>query len=178
MKLMHPIVVAGKNRMSNCASPRRSVRWGATGLTLLAAGAALALSACSRSAAGADAPTVEMPPAATYRAGHGLKLSPAGARFIELQTEEVRLREQGGGRAITAVPAHAVLRTIKGDFVFVANGERLLRTAVVLGPNDAGWVEIVDGLYEGDHVVVRGVDALWLAEIAAVNGGVGCADGH
>ena len=70
------------------------------------------------------------------------------------------------------------MRTIKGDFVYVANGDWFLRTPVVIGATDASHVEIKDGLYEGDAIVVKGVRGLSLAEIQALNGGVGCADGH
>ena len=47
-----------------------------------------------------------------------------------------------------------------------------------LGAADATHIEIKDGLYEGDTIVVKGTRALSLAEIQALNGGVGCADGH
>jgi hypothetical protein len=49
---------------------------------------------------------------------------------------------------------------------------------VVIGATDASHIEIKDGLYEGDTIVVKGVRGLSLAEIQALNGGVGCADGH
>jgi hypothetical protein len=134
------------------------------------------LGGCGRSSAEL-ARTAELQPAAVYRAGHGIKLTNDGARFVRLETAEVAIHPGSAG-AVAAVPAQAVLRTIKGPFVFVVNGEWLLRTPVVVGANRGDLVEIADGLYEGDHVVVNGVDTLWLAEIAAVNGGVGCADGH
>jgi hypothetical protein len=107
-------------------------------------------------------------PACSYKEGAGLELSPAGNRFLGLQTAAYTGR----------LPEAALLRTAKGDFVYVANGRRFLRTPVGLGAADQAGVAIREGLYEGDIVVVAGVRGLWLAELQAVNGGVGCADGH
>jgi hypothetical protein len=135
-------------------------------LLSLFASAVLILSGCSDSHA-ADHVT-EPAPACTYKEGLGLELSPAGSKFIGLKTAEY------SGR----LPKDAILRTAKGDFVYVSNGGRLLRTQVKIGATDSAGVEITDGLYEGDTVAVAGVNGLWLAELQAVNGGVGCADGH
>ena len=107
----------------------------------------------------------EPAPAATYKAGHGLQLSPAAARFAGVTIAEFDGRLSGD----------ALLRTIKGDFVYVTNGEWLLRTAVTMASDG---VTVRDGLYEGDRIVTQGVRTLWLAELQAINGGVGCADGH
>ncbi len=126
----------------------------------------LILSGCSDSHAADHA--AEPAPACTYKEGLGLELSPAGSKFIGLKTAEY------AGR----LPQDALLRTAKGDFVYVANGGRLLRTPVKIGASDDKGFEIADGLYEGDTVAVAGVRGLWLAELQAVNGGVGCADGH
>jgi hypothetical protein len=133
-----------------------------------AAAAALALacllsSGCSDSRA-QDHPT-EPAPASTYKAGHGLQLSSTAAQFAGVTTAEF------SGR----LPAEALLRTVKGDFVYVANGEWLLRTSVTVAVDG---VTVTDGLYEGDRIVTHGVRALWLTELQAINGGVGCADGH
>lgn len=116
--------------------------------------------------------------AATYKPGHGLRLGEAAATFAGLRLGEVETRDVGDRRGVAAVPHDAVLRTVRGAFVFVDNGGWLLRTPVAIGADAQGWVEIREGLYEGDRVAVAGIDALWLAEISAVNGGVGCADGH
>jgi hypothetical protein len=121
---------------------------------------------------------VEPAPAATYKEGHGLQLTLAARTFIGLTTAEVLTRDFADAKGATAVPAEALLRTVKGDFIFVSNGEWFLRTPVTCGVSDATHVAINDGLYEGDRIVVQGVRELWLAEIQAVNGGVGCADGH
>lgn len=138
---------------------------------------AFVLSGCGNSHA-QDTAVAEPVPASVYKEGHGLQLTPAGRQFIGLATSEVVSHTFAGQGETTAIPATAVLRTIKGDFVYVANGEWFLRTPVTLGASDATHVEILDGLYEGDVVVVRGVSGLSLAEIQALNGGVGCADGH
>ena len=123
----------------------------------------LLLTGCSDSHAQSQAS--EAPPASTYKAGHGVRLSPAATEFAGVATAEFT----------GSLPAGALLRTVKGDFVYVANGEWLLRTPVVLA---ADGVTVTHGLYEGDIVVTQGVRALWLAELQAINGGVGCADGH
>jgi multidrug efflux pump subunit AcrA (membrane-fusion protein) len=69
------------------------------------------------------------------------------------------------------VPGSAVLETVYGPFVYVANGRALLRTAVRLGARRGGDVEITDGLYGGDQVAVRPVETLYLIELRATKGG-------
>jgi hypothetical protein len=138
-------------------------------LFLLLAVFSLALAGCSRSAAESATHAAEAPPAAHYKAGRGLQLSPAALAFTGLATADF-----ADGR----LPAAAVLRTVKGDFVYVANDGWFLRTPVTLGAADANSFVITDGLYEGDTVVTHGARALWLAELSSTNGGVGCADGH
>ncbi|MCC5021579.1 MAG: hypothetical protein J6386_01620 [Candidatus Synoicihabitans palmerolidicus] len=112
--------------------------------------------------------------ACTYKAGHGVHLSAAARDFAGLTTSSVAPHQA----ADTAVPREAVLNTTTGPIVYVANGDAFLRTSVTVEPLTATHVAINDGLYEGDIVVVNGVLTLALAEIQAVNGGVGCADGH
>ncbi len=150
--------------------------------TLLTLSALLALSAlssgCGETRADPHAHATEPTPAATYKAGHGLQLSPTATQIVGLKTGEVAARDVGTAKGAAAIPAEALLRTVKGDFVFVINGEWFLRTAVTLGANDGGWIEVKEGLYEGDKIVTHGARALWLAELQAVNGGVGCADHH
>ena len=120
----------------------------------------------------------EPAPAVVFKAGRGLQLSPSAGQFIALATTEIAARDLPGAAGVPAVPAAALLRTVRGEFVFVANGGWYLRTPVRTGVAAAGWVEIQDGLYEGDTVVSHGTKALWLAEIQAVNGGVSCSAGH
>jgi len=149
-----------------------------TFLTLLVISSlSFVLSGCGDSQA-ASAPHVEPTPASTYKAGHGVQLTGTGRKFVGLQTGEVGSHAFAGADEVPAIPAEALLRTVKGDFVYVANGEWFLRTPVTVGGADATHIEIKDGLYEGDTIVVKGVRGLSLAEIQALNGGVGCADGH
>lgn len=138
--------------------------------------AAIVQSGCGDSRAETSAGEAES--AASYKAGHGLRLTPAALEFAGVRTKEVSLRAAGGGREVLSVPGDAVLRTVRGDFVFVENGGWFLLTPVVTGATGTAHVEIKEGLYEGDFVVTRGVRQIALAEIQALNGGVGCADGH
>lgn len=78
----------------------------------------------------------------------------------------------------TVVPDSAVLKTAKGSFAYVENAGFYLKTPVQTGNNRDGKIQILDGLFEGDVVVVRGTQGLYLTELQAVNAGAGCADGH
>ena len=146
-------------------------------LLLLALFTTLVVSGCNRSVAKTERAR-EPIPAATYKEGHGLKLSERGAHFAALETADVASRTVGSAANVAAIPADALLRTVRGDFVYVANGEWFLRTAVKIGGTGDGWLEVAEGLYEGDRIVVSGTKALWLAEVHAVNGGVSCAHGR
>jgi hypothetical protein len=143
--------------------------------TLLAA-FAIVLGGCGDSHATHVHP--DTTPAATYKAGHGVRLTEPARKFAGLVTGEVMSHTFKGVGETTSVPAEALLRTARGDFVYVTNGDWFLRTPVVTGATDGAHVEIKDGLYEGDSIVVQGARALALSEIQALNGGVGCADGH
>jgi hypothetical protein len=137
----------------------------------------LAFTGCGDSRA-QNLPAPDPLPAAVYKAGHGLQLTAAGRQFLGLATCDVATRPFTGHGDAIAIPSSAVLHTIKGDVVYVANGDWFLRTPVTIGAADHTHVEITAGLYEGDVVVVHGVNGLSLAEIQALNGGVACADGH
>ena len=73
--------------------------------------------------------------------------------------------------AVTAVPLSSLLRTAVGKFVYVVNGEAVLRTEVKTGAEADGWIEITDGLRAGQQVVTSPVQALWLLELRATKGG-------
>lgn len=73
--------------------------------------------------------------------------------------------------AVAAVPQSALLRTPEGTFVYAVNGDAFLRTAVKVGTEADGWVEITEGLLPGDSVVTKPVQTLWLFELRAVKGG-------
>lgn len=137
---------------------------------------AVIFSGCLESRAGTTA--TEPVPAATYKAGYGVQLSQTARTFAGLETGDVVSHAFAGAGEATAVPIQALLRTVRGDFVYVGNGDWFLRTPVTTGAIDGTHVEIKEGLYEGDTVVVGGVRALSLTEVQALNGGVGCADGH
>lgn len=106
--------------------------------------------------------------------------------------EEVILRIPDGGNAlrvgefvsgfvqskssgsVVAVPRTAVLETATGKFVFVENGEHLIRTPVTTGAESADFVEITDGLYSGDVVASKPAETLYLIELRATKGGGHC----
>lgn len=77
---------------------------------------------------------------------------------------------------VTVIPRSALLRAAEGDFVYVVNGDHLARTAVKAGIESGDFIEITDGLYSGDKVVVKPVQTLWLTELRFVKGGAACAD--
>jgi hypothetical protein len=106
--------------------------------------------------------------ACVYDPEKGIRLSPKAAVFIGLEASEFTGR----------LPATALLRTVKGDFVFAGQGGWFRRTPVQIRGSDAGGYEVLTGLEPGRLIAMRGANALWLAELQAVNGGVGCADGH
>jgi hypothetical protein len=74
----------------------------------------------------------------------------------------------------TVIPCSALLRAAEGNFVYVMNGDHLTRTEVKAGIESADFVEIMDGLYSGDKVVVKPVQTLWLTELRFVKGGAAC----
>ena len=73
--------------------------------------------------------------------------------------------------AVTAIPQSALLRTSEGTFVYAVNGDAYFRTAVKVGSQADGLVEITDGLLAGDQVVTKPVETLWLIELRATKGG-------
>jgi multidrug efflux pump subunit AcrA (membrane-fusion protein) len=83
-----------------------------------------------------------------------------------------------GKKKAVSVPRSALLRTIEGDFVYTMSGEHFVRTPVQPGLVDQEFVEITDGLYAGDQVVVQPVMTLWMAELQTLRGGKGCTDIH
>ena len=134
-------------------------------VSFLAAVSLLAFSGCTRSSAESAAAT-DVKPAALYKEGRGLLLTPLAREFNHITVAEF------SGR----IPATAVLRTVEGTFVYVENGEWFLRTPVTLersGATDS--FALKEGLYEGDRIVTGGVRALWLAELHSLRAGQACA---
>ncbi len=84
----------------------------------------------------------------------------------------------GGDRKVVSAPRSALLRTSEGDFVYTASGDHFMRAPVKLGLVNPDFVELTDGIYAGDQIVVQPVMTLWLAELQSLRGGKACADGH
>ena len=58
------------------------------------------------------------------------------------------------------IPRSALLEDGNAPAVFTVQGDKAVRTALKLGYTDGGWVEVREGLREGDPVVVAGKAAL------------------
>jgi cobalt-zinc-cadmium efflux system membrane fusion protein len=87
----------------------------------------------------------------------------------------VKLGLKGGGRAV-AIPEASVLDDAGRTFVFVrATGPYYIRRPVKTGRADAGWVEVLTGLKEGDEVVADGAFQL-KSDVLRSKMGAGCAD--
>jgi len=76
-----------------------------------------------------------------------------------------------------AVPLQAILTEGAEQFVFVENGDTYVRQSVVLGLKDDRYVEIRDGLFPGDRIVVRGGYELNAVRTVAAQQAQG-GDGH
>ncbi len=81
-------------------------------------------------------------------------------------------RESDGD--VATVPRAAVLESSEGPFVYTVSGDHFVRTPVKIGATNGESVEIADGLYAGDQVVLQPVMSLWMTELAAVKGGQAC----
>lgn len=79
---------------------------------------------------------------------------------------------------VVLIPKQALLKAAEGDFAYVVNGKSLFRTKISVGAQEGDAVEVTEGLYAGDRVVVQPIMSLWLAELQAIRGGKACADGH
>ncbi|MDP3920374.1 MAG: efflux RND transporter periplasmic adaptor subunit [Candidatus Omnitrophota bacterium] len=74
-------------------------------------------------------------------------------------------------KPVTVIPSSALLRTAEGTYVYAVNGDAYYRTAVTAGGSADEKIEITDGLYAGDQVVVKPVETLWIIELRATKGG-------
>lgn len=72
---------------------------------------------------------------------------------------------------VIVIPSSSLLRTAEGTFVYAVNGDAYYRTAVKVGSETDGKIEISDGLFAGDQVVSKPVETLWLIELRATKGG-------
>ena len=75
---------------------------------------------------------------------------------------------------VVTIPRAALLQCSDGYSVYTVSGEHLVRTPVKVGAVNDDFVEIKDGLYAGDQVVLQPVMSLWMTELAAVKGGQAC----
>lgn len=107
--------------------------------------------------------------------------------LVEFRAEQVEPRlgdflritvSTPGKEEVAVIPHAALLRTAEGTFAYVVNGSRLTRTAIKVGGEQDGIIEVKDGLLAGDKIAVSGVPLLWLAELQGIRGGKACADGH
>jgi multidrug efflux pump subunit AcrA (membrane-fusion protein) len=94
--------------------------------------------------------------------------SVAGGTFAKVSVS------QKSAENVISIPAQALLINTEGQFVYTVSGEHLVRTAIKTGASNAEFVEITDGLYSGDQVVLQPVMSLWMTELAAVKGGQAC----
>ncbi len=75
---------------------------------------------------------------------------------------------------VVCIPRAALLECSDGHSVYTVSGESFVRAKVKVGAMTGDLVEIKDGLYAGDQVVLQPVMSLWMTELAAVKGGQAC----
>jgi membrane fusion protein, multidrug efflux system len=72
---------------------------------------------------------------------------------------------------VIAVPAEAVVtRPDGGRSLFVVAGETAEQRAVKVGLEGAGWIEIVEGIADGELIIVQGQERLKSGAAVAVRG--------
>lgn len=76
--------------------------------------------------------------------------------------------------SVVTIPSAALLQCSDGHSVYTVSGEHFVRTPVKVGAITTDFVEIKDGLYAGDQVVLQPVMPLWMTELAAIKGGQAC----
>lgn len=84
---------------------------------------------------------------------------------------EAEVSVGNGPRTMLGIPHSALLETSTGTYAFVQNGGFLLRTEIKTGARNKDNIEITEGLYEGDTIAVKPVEALYLIELRATKGG-------
>lgn len=82
--------------------------------------------------------------------------------------------ELDSAASVVTIPRAALLECSDGHSVYTVSGESFVRTPVKVGAISGDLVEIKDGLYAGDQVVLQPVMSLWMTELAAVKGGQAC----
>lgn len=81
------------------------------------------------------------------------------------------------GTDVLSVPLDAVLEEGGSRFVFVENGAVYTKQEIVVGMNNDQYIEIRDGLFSGERVVVQGTHQL-MSTLAAPSEVVDAHDGH
>lgn len=76
--------------------------------------------------------------------------------------------------SVVTIPRAALLECSDGHSVYTVSGDNFVRAPVKVGAISGDLVEIKDGLYAGDQVVLQPVMSLWMTELAAVKGGQAC----
>ena len=84
-------------------------------------------------------------------------------------TGEAALKTEDLGAA--RIPRSAVLDTAAGPFAYVRDGDFLKRTPITIGASNDEFVEVTEGLYEGDEIAITAVQALYITELRATKGG-------
>lgn len=102
-----------------------------------------------------------------------IEFADAGRQFPVGSTLTVAFSGARPHKAL-GIPTDAVIHGVAGAFVYSANGEHFVRTPVKLGMTIGDWVEVTEGLYEGDVVAAKAADSLWLIELCAIRGGTPC----
>lgn len=82
---------------------------------------------------------------------------------------EARLK--GAERDALVIPRTALVEAATGSFAYVQNGDRYKRTPLKTGGITSDYVEVLEGLDEGDQVVTQGARGLWLTELRFTKGG-------
>lgn len=75
---------------------------------------------------------------------------------------------------VVTVPRAALLQCSDGYSVYTVSGDHFVRTPIKVGAIGEELVEVTDGLYSGDKVVLQSVMSLWMTELAAIKGGQAC----
>lgn len=76
-----------------------------------------------------------------------------------------------GSQKTIGVPPSSILQTSTGTFIYVQNGDSLLRTEIEIGMKNSEYIEVIKGLSKGATIVMKPVENLYLIELRATKGG-------
>ncbi|MFQ5904775.1 MAG: efflux RND transporter periplasmic adaptor subunit, partial [Candidatus Binatia bacterium] len=100
--------------------------------------------------------------------------------WVEVKNRDGRLKPDlfadmdivvGGGKEVLAIPVEALITTEGKSFAFVENEGSFRRTDLSLGVRDDRYVEVKEGLRQGEHVVTDGKQQLYTQSLMARQGG-------